>query len=247
MKAPLSTTHPEIAAEWHPTKNDDLTPDQVVAGSNKKVWWRCPLGPDHEWEATLGRRTASGAATGCPFCSGRMVSITNSLASLFPDVAAQWHPTKNGDLTPDKVVSGSGKQVWWQCPNSQSHEWKAALYDRTKGSRGCPFCAGRKVSITNSLAALFPEIAAEWHPTKNGELTPDKLVAGSGAKVWWQCSKGSDHAWEATLDKRTAGGQGCPYCRGLEVSITNSLAALYPEIAAEWHPTKNGEVSHPIN
>ena len=41
------------------------------------------------------------------------------------------------------------------------------------------------------------QLRDEWHPTKNGELTPDKLVAGSGANVWWQCSKGSDHVWEA--------------------------------------------------
>ena len=39
MKDPLSTTHPELAEQWHPTKNDELTPDDVVAGSNKKAWW----------------------------------------------------------------------------------------------------------------------------------------------------------------------------------------------------------------
>ena len=27
----------------------------------------------------------------------------------------------------------------------------------------------------NDLATLFPEIAAEWHPTKNGELSPNDV------------------------------------------------------------------------
>ena len=49
-KKSLAETHPELATEWHPTKNS-LLPWQVSAGSNKKVWWKCEKGPDHEWEA----------------------------------------------------------------------------------------------------------------------------------------------------------------------------------------------------
>ena len=37
-KLPLSKTHPELAKEWHPTKNDNLTADDVTAGSGKKVY-----------------------------------------------------------------------------------------------------------------------------------------------------------------------------------------------------------------
>jgi hypothetical protein len=54
-KQPLSVTHPEVAAQWHPTKNGELTPANVVAGSHKKAWWKCPEGEGHEWEATLAR------------------------------------------------------------------------------------------------------------------------------------------------------------------------------------------------
>ena len=50
----------DIAAQWHPTRNGTLTPDQIVAGSHRKVWWKCPVGPDHEWEASLDRRTGPG-------------------------------------------------------------------------------------------------------------------------------------------------------------------------------------------
>ncbi|HIN06663.1 MAG TPA: hypothetical protein EYM65_10590 [Dehalococcoidia bacterium] len=92
-KTTLSRSHPELAAQWHPTKNVELTPDQVVAGSNKKAWWICTEGPDHEWEASIGHRTAG---RGCPFCRGLKVSATNSLASLHAEIAAQWHPAMNG-------------------------------------------------------------------------------------------------------------------------------------------------------
>src|SRR5262249_18342266 len=58
-----------VAAEWHPTKNDSLTSDQLVAGSEKKVWWRCPTDPNHEWQATPGSRTQRRGGTGCPYCN----------------------------------------------------------------------------------------------------------------------------------------------------------------------------------
>ena len=150
----------------------------------------------------------------------------------FPDVAAQWHPTKNGGLTPDQIVAGSNKKCWWQCPEGPDHEWEARVANRTSGY-GCPFCAGRRVSITNSIAALHPGIAAQWHPTKNGDLTPDQVVAGSSlTKYWWQCPEGPDHVWEANASNRRSG-KGCPFCHGLKVSVTNSLASLHPDIAAQ--------------
>ena len=39
-------------------------------------------------------------------------------------------------------------------------------------------------------------------------------------------------------------GRGCPFCRGLKVSATNSLASLHAEIAAQWHPAMNGSPIH---
>ena len=237
-KQPLSVTHPELAAQWHPTKNGDLTPDQVVAGSHKKFWWKCPEGPDHEWPASGANRVGG---KGCPACRGLQVSVTNSLSAQYPDLAAQWHPTKNGCLTPDQVVAGSGKKFWWKCPEGPDHEWLASGGDRVQGN-GCPACRGLQVSVTNSLALTCPDLAAQWHPTKNGDLTPADVVAGSGKKFWWKCPEGPDHEWPASGANRV-GGKGCPACAGRQVSVTNSLSTQYPDLAAQWHPTKNGDLT----
>ena len=203
----LASLHPELAAQWHSVKNGEVTPKMVVAGSGKKVWWKCPEGPDHEWQAPLVKRTSG---HGCPFCRSLKVSVTNSLAGLHPELAAQWHPVKNGDLTPKMVVAGSKKKVWWKCPEGPDHEWQASLVKRTSG-RGCPFCAGQKVSVTNSLVSLHPELTAQWHPVKNGDLTPKMVVAGSNKKIWWKCPKDPDHEWQASPNHRTSG-RGCPFC-----------------------------------
>jgi superfamily II DNA or RNA helicase len=240
-KQPLSVTHPEIAAQWHPAKNGDLTSDDVVGGAHKKIWWKCGIGEDHEWEASPGNRTRLGHS--CPFCAGQKASKTNSLATLFPDIAAQWHPTKNGDVTPKDIVPGSNKKFWWKCSVAGDHEWRVSVANRTHPGRGCPFCRGQRVSVTNSLATSFPEIAAQWHPSMNGDLTAHDVVAGAGRKAWWKCPAGPDHEWESGIGTRTGQRGGCPFCKGQYLSVTNSLATLFPDIAAQWHQTKNGDVT----
>ena len=61
----------------------------------------------------------------------------NDLATVAPTVAAQWHPTLNGDLTPETIAAKSAKKVWWKCEHG--HEWQTQVFNRTTGS-GCPFC-----------------------------------------------------------------------------------------------------------
>lgn len=205
----LAATHPELARQWHPTRNGALTPRDVVAGSRRKVWWIC--GKGHEWQATILSRAGNGA--GCPVCAGKVVIPgENDLASLFPDIAAQWHPDRNGQLTPENVAPYSNKKVWWRCP--LGHDYAASVGARTVGGSGCPYCANRKVLAGfNDLATRKPTIAAQWHPTLNGALTPEMVTAGSHRKAWWRCPYG--HIWKAVIYAR-AGPQkcGCPVCAG---------------------------------
>ena len=88
---------------------------------------------NHEWEARINNRISG---TGCPYCAGKAVCIDNCLQTKNPKLARQWHPTKNGKLTPRDVTPGSNKKVWWLC--SHNHEWQAYVYHRNKGS-GCYF------------------------------------------------------------------------------------------------------------
>ena len=231
----LVTTSPDIAAEWHPTKNGNIIPDQVSANSNKKVWWLGKCG--HEWEANIAGRTRH--KYGCPFDSGRrLLAGFNDFATKFPNIAAEWHPTKNGDLTPDKISASNHKKVWWlgEC----GHEWEATIVSRTGSKQGCPFDSGKRtLAGFNDLATKFPNIAAEWHPTKNGDLTPDQITAGNRNKVWWLGVCG--HEWYAGVYSRTGNQTGCPFDSGKRIlSGFNDLATTFPDIAAEWHPTKNG-------
>ena len=73
---------PELVKQWHPTKNGTIKPEEITAGSHKKYWWKCPEGPDHEWEALVYTRTRK-QKSGCPFCSGFRASVTNSQLPYF--------------------------------------------------------------------------------------------------------------------------------------------------------------------
>jgi len=241
FKPPLSVTHPDVAAQWHPDKNSGVTPDQVVAGSHKKYWWVCPVAPDHIWHATADNRTGNG--TGCPCCSGRQASITNSLAALFPDVADQLDPDRNDGVTPDQIVAGSNKKYWWVCPVAPDHIWHTAASNRTSNSTGCPCCAGQQASITNSLASLFTDVAAQLHPDRNNGVSADQIVAGSHKKYWWVCPVAPDHIWHTAASNRTSNGNGCACCRGFHASVTNSLASLFPDVADQLDPDRNNGVT----
>ena len=228
----LATNNPVIANEWNYEKNGLLTPELVSNSSGKKVWWKCDQG--HEWQATVNDRKKG---FGCPYCAGRMVlQGYNDLETTHPNLALEWHPTKNGELSPTMVSHGSSRRVWWKC--SEGHEWKMEIAKRCNGY-GCPYCSGHAVlQGFNDLSTVNPALAKEWHQTKNGELSPTMFSRGSTRKVWWKCSEG--HEWQATIGNRSRG-SGCPYCSGNKVMPGfNDLATKNPDLAAEWNTTRNG-------
>ncbi|HJF52260.1 MAG TPA: zinc-ribbon domain-containing protein [Butyricicoccus pullicaecorum] len=105
------------------------------------------------------------------------------MASQFPEIAAQWHPEKNGILTPQQVTPCSNRKIWWKC--ELGHSYQAMIGARTRSRTGCPYCTGRKVlSGFNDLATLHLKIAKQWHTTLYGTLTPDSVTVGSHRKVW---------------------------------------------------------------
>ena len=238
-KKSLAETHPELAKEWHPTKNGSITPDKVVKSFRDKVWWKCNQGDDHEWSATIYPRTKG---VGCPVCAGKKVVYSNSLANLNPSLASEWDKTRNSPLLPSEVRPMSNKKVWWKCSKEEDHVWQNVISNRSKG-QGCPYCSGKKASRDYSLLALFPHLVEEWDYIKNKNLSPHEITPNSNKSVWWRCDKGTDHEWKAQVVSRTAGGTGCPVCAGKKVTPSNSLKVLNPDLSKEWHIELNGELT----
>ncbi len=224
----LASQHPQVVEEWDYELNE-RRPEEYLSGSNKKVYWKCKK-CNYVWHANISSRTIRGY--GCPRCSGRIVTEgVNDLASRFPDIAKAWHPTKNGDLKPTEVSYASKKRIWWKCP--QGHAFDMQIDRRTLRGSNCPICSGhRTVKGINDFATVYPEMAKEWHPTKNGDKTPDMFSSKNGYRAWWMCKYG--HEWQQTIHVRSTG-TGCPYCKNrysssfAEQAIFFYVSKVYPD------------------
>lgn len=116
--------------------------------------------------------------------------------------------TIRNTFSAEEVTIGSGKKVWWICPNG--HSYQTSLPNRIKMNTGCGVCS-HKVFLKgyNDLETTHPEIAKEFDSEKN-ELSPNQVMAGSNnKKYWFRCPRG--HSYQATLLNRKKG-RNCPIC-----------------------------------
>ena len=140
----LATFFPGLAAEWDYQRNEDFTPDQAVLYSQRSVYWKC--GKGHSWRSPIVSRSRSGH--GCPYCAGqRVIKGENDLATVDPKIASEWDIQKNAPLTPNQVMAGSSRRVWWKC--EKGHSWKAAIHSRKVS--GCPYCNNHSIEMKTSF------------------------------------------------------------------------------------------------
>ena len=229
----LQTTNPDLTKEWDIYKNSPLTPTEITAYSNKKVWWICKEG--HSYQSTVFNR-ANG--TGCPYCAGKRIQQGyNDLQSHYPDLAKEWDFEKN-TLKPTEVTVSSSIKAWWVCKNG--HSFDQTIASRTRG-QGCPYCSGYKAIIgVSDVATTNPELIKEYSDKNNIPIDKHKMTD----KVWWKCSKCS-YEWQAEIHNRKRG-RGCPECAKIKRAKIHStpkqgesLADLYPELIKEWDYNKN--------
>ena len=108
----LATLEPLLEKQW--SEKNKIKPTEVSIGSHKKVIWRCEKG--HEWEAAVKSRTIN--KTGCPYCShNKVLAGFNDLATLLPDIAAEWSD-RNYPLLPTQVTVFANRKAWWKCKDS---------------------------------------------------------------------------------------------------------------------------------
>jgi hypothetical protein len=222
----LSTTHPELAREA-----EGWDPSQVIAGSHKKLKWKCSN--QHTYEATVGSRSGKGR-TGCPVCvNQKLLAGFNDIGTTHPELAKEaygWDPTT--------VLTGSNKKFNWKC--KKEHIFSATISDRMGNKKrdrkgtSCPICANQKILVGfNDLRTTHPQIAKEaegWDPST--------VIAGTSKKRNWRCSE--NHIYSTSVSLRALRGYRCPICTNKQVLPGfNDLATTEPEVAVSaynWDP-----------
>ena len=126
VKSTLKSVHetPNLLQEWNWEENDKsgYSPMLITLGSNKRVWWKCSQG--HSYQSTPNNRAAG---KGCPYCSGRKaLPGVNDLATVNPELAAEWDYERNSDFRIEEVLPFSNKKVSWKCKTC-GFMWQATV------------------------------------------------------------------------------------------------------------------------
>jgi rubrerythrin len=222
----------EVKKEWAADQNG-IPFESVKRGSQKRYQWRCQT-CGHEWPASPYNRIRGD--TGCPACSGKVVTSKNALSSVRPDLVEWWDFERNKDLTPGMVSFNSHRKVYFKCPDG--HSYKRHVYQMVN-TGGCKYCSGQAATEDRNLALSHPDLAKQWHPTKNGNLRPEEYLPGSNKKVWWKCGRG--HSWEAQISKRALRGDGCPECHS---KISLLQVRVYAELKSVFKTAELGPLVH---
>lgn len=223
---------------WDYDKNAEagLFPDEITIGSCKICYWICENG--HSFQK---KPKEIKAGRGCSYCTGRKILLGfNDLETLYPNIAKEFHPRKNGILSVNDIFPGSDKKIWWLCPHG--HEFLMKPKERTYRGKGCPVCSNHQIIPgVNDFATSHPDLAKEWDTVKNGSIKANMVAPHSDKKVYWLCKHG--HSYQSTIKSRTQG-HGCLICSGKQVQKGyNDLASINPDLAAEWNIEKNGDLS----
>lgn len=200
LKHTPAADFPELLAAW----DDETDPRQaMVVGGYRSYRLKCAAG--HSPNESLYTFLRSG----CPSCRGQETAKNPTyLADFYPEIASQWHPNRNGKLTPQNVRYNSKRNVWWFA-DCCGYEWQEAVRDRNKYQRWrCPQCR----TILDSLAWHDPGLAAEWSPNNPISAWQVRPTASTRFLPEWICSVNPKHVWHAPLSSRSNGAE-CPECR----------------------------------
>lgn len=207
----------ELLRQVHPTFNDpDFDYNTLTPGSNRKLWWKCPVADDHEWLTTVGSRALLGR--NCPYCSGNKPSSTNNLTVYdgfnASKILAEWNYERN-IKKPSEYVIGSTQKVWWKCQVNPKHVWEMQIRKRTERNQGCVYCAGRYPSEENNLSITHPVYAKQFDEKRN-EIKATQITIGNRQKYYWVCTNG--HEMFMSPHNRSRAGSVCQQCNNSGVS-----------------------------
>ena len=204
-KPSLLITHPDIAAEAY-----GWNPDEVTAGSGKKLEWKCN-DCKRVRKAIVADMVRYGKKCVC------MSLFGGSLLDTHPDIAAEAY-----GWNPDEITAGSNYKKEWLC-KSCGDKWFCSIKGRTSDNAKC-ICKksgyertgevlsldGKKVLCVNEERTLlfrYPELCEQL---VNPEIA--KYISyGSKVKVEWKCPV-CITVWSATIVSRTLHKTGCPAC-----------------------------------
>ena len=233
-KNDLATTHPYLSMEWHPTKNKELTPEDITYGSGKKVWWLCPN--NHEYEATMLHRAHG---TECSKCNdGRQTSFAEQatyfyIKQLYPDALNRYSAEFLGRMELDIYIPSIKLAIEydgeaWHKKNTIKREERKYQLCKENGIKLIRL-REKMPEFTSNIADDMFGMERLYEPTNLEKILGELLKRINYSKTWML---------GCPIDINVARDR--PEILRYKTDLkTKSLKYLYPEIAREWHSSKN--------
>lgn len=216
----LVKQYPQIIDWWDYEKNGSDLPEEYTLYSPKKIHFKCP-----ECGSETYRRITDAFFTEddgiprlfkCPYCSdAKPIRGVNSLAALYPEIAAQCISTEDTE----RIFPLASSRMQWKCPDCGG-TWFDLVINRVNG-QGCPYCEGTRVLPGyNSFRVKHPELVEdEWADIENTLIgvDPDKILDSYSERVWWKCpvcNKKYMMSVKGRLLKQKRGHNPCIFCNG---------------------------------
>jgi very-short-patch-repair endonuclease len=206
----------EKSKYWHPTKNGDITPKDVLPSSNKKYWFHCE-DCGHDFEKILNNITSGSWCKYCTHvwkhCGDEECNYCYKKSFKSHEKAKFWHSTKN-TVSPLYVAKSSGKKRWFKC-NECGHDFNMSINHITQDS-WCKYCTVRwthcgdkdcKYCFNRSFASH--DKSKYWDAEKNNQDAL-QVAKTSGKKYWFKCEE-CNHSFKSRLSD-ISNGRWCGYC-----------------------------------
>lgn len=151
------------------------------------------------------------------------------------------------ELLENNIYLNAHQKLSFYC--NKCKDYPKISWNNVQSGQGCGICVGKQTGMYHNLAVQFPDIVKEWHPTKNGDLTPKDVSYGESRKVWWLCSKG--HEYFSSINHRT-NGRGCKKCADLQresktaKELKDYISNKY-NAKEEYSIFRNPETNYPLS
>ncbi len=245
-KNDLSTTHPQLALEWNHEKNGSTTPEKVTYGSGKKVWWKCPIG--HEYQATILHRVHG---TNCPICnSGRQTSFAEQaiffyIKKIYPDAINRFTAPFLKKMELDIFIPSINLAIEydgeaWHKDNSQTKEQEK--YKRCQSNQIKLIRIREKIPENSHLIAdACINLEGKMWEHKQLEKVIIELIRSLDpcSNFWTRKNPRNIYSPISVNIERDR----YEIQKNIILPTNNSLLYLHPNIAKEWHPVLNKNLS----
>lgn len=226
---------PQAALDILPEDNPNLDLSSIPIRNDVFINWDCHM-CHYKWVTSSNGRTAKDSNKNyrlrtCPVCAG-VKRTANYYIEHYPEVFADYNEEENGK--PFSAIDDTEIKdlFWWNCRNEDCLETYPAtiqqkISTRNSFSKGCLYCAGKKVLREKSFAALHPDMIEEYD--SRNLLDPFEVTEHSTRTVSWVCRNNPEHTWQANFYERASGYKRCPVCNP-HPKYKVMLYEMYPEL-----------------